>query len=186
MYVCIWDCLCCGALGVDRVDPPLEAPPMPPRARPEKAEKRPKINGRPQRSRIAGSGGRTCLQGPAPSAAEWIRIESSPRPALVAAALRHTGTEAAWRRQQAATWRSNGDSISDGEWHHLSGVVDSKKSKVLLIIDGVVKAESPWTADTLDDSDGCDIVVGADSGEKKFGDPFQGVIYDVRIVPSNG
>ena len=42
MYVCIWDCLCCGALGVDRVDPPLEAPPCPPahgQRKPKSAQK---------------------------------------------------------------------------------------------------------------------------------------------------
>ena len=83
-----------------------------------------------------------------------------------------------WR---AATVRS--DAISDGQWHHLAGVVDSKRGKVLLYIDGEQKAEAPWTARTLDDSDHTDLVIGADSGEKKFGHAFRGSIHDPQVYP---
>ena len=36
-------------------------------------------------------------------------------------------------------------------------------------------------AKTLDDSDGTDLVVGADSGEQKFGHTFRGLIHDVHL-----
>ena len=84
----------------------------------------------------------------------------------------------AWR---AATWRNV--SVNDGQWHHLAGVVDSRQAKVLLYVDGERKAEAPWTAKTLDDSDKTDLAVGADSGEKQFGHTFQGMIHDVHLYP---
>ncbi len=61
------------------------------------------------------------------------------------------------------------------------GVVDSKQQKVLLYVDGESKADTPWTAKTLDDSDEADLVIGADSGEKQFGQTFRGLIHDVRL-----
>jgi hypothetical protein len=81
----------------------------------------------------------------------------------------------------AASWRSA--SINDGCWHSLVGVVDSRQAKVLLYVDGELKAEAPWTARTLDDSDKTDLVVGADSGEEQFGHTFQGMIHDVHLYP---
>ncbi|MDP6115751.1 MAG: LamG domain-containing protein [Planctomycetota bacterium] len=84
----------------------------------------------------------------------------------------------AWR---VASWQS--DSINNGDWHHLVGIVDSKNARVLLYVDGELKAESPWTAKTLDDSDKTDLVIGADSGEERFGHTFQGMIHDTRLYP---
>ena len=81
----------------------------------------------------------------------------------------------------AASWRSA--SINDGEWHRLVGVVDSRQAKVLLYVDGDLKAEAPWTANTLDDSDKTDLAVGADSGEEQFGHTFQGMIHGVHLYP---
>jgi len=81
---------------------------------------------------------------------------------------------------QTATWRS--DVPSDGQWHHLVGMVNSRTKKVTLLVDGEQKAEAPWTAETLDDSDETDLVVGADSGRKKFGQTFRGKLRDLRIV----
>ena len=78
-----------------------------------------------------------------------------------------------------ASWRS--ETLSDGKWHHLMGVVDSKQKKVLLYADGALKSEAPWTAETLDDSDAADLVVGTDSGEEVFGQTFRGLIHDVRL-----
>ncbi|MBL7038154.1 MAG: LamG domain-containing protein [Pirellulaceae bacterium] len=81
----------------------------------------------------------------------------------------------------AASWRSA--AINDGGWHSLVGVVDSRQAKVLLYVDGELKAEAPWTAKTLDDSDETDLAVGADSGEGQFGHTFQGMIHDVHLYP---
>jgi hypothetical protein len=81
----------------------------------------------------------------------------------------------------AASWPS--ESINDGQWHSLIGVVDSRRGTVLLYVDGEVKAEAPWTAKTLDDSDEADLAIGADSGEEQFGHTFQGMIHDVRLYP---
>ena len=78
-----------------------------------------------------------------------------------------------------ASWRSA--SINNGQWHSLVGVVDSRRAKVLLYVDGELKAEAPWTAKTLDDSDATDLVIGADSGEKQFGHTFRGMIHDVHL-----
>jgi len=83
-----------------------------------------------------------------------------------------------WR---VATWRTN--DLADGKWHHLTGVVDAGRGKVLLYVDGEQKAEAPWTAKTLDDSDHTDLAVGGDSGEEEFGDPFRGLIHDVQVYP---
>ncbi len=103
--------------------------------------------------------------------------------------LLHTGPGVwlmrAWddraKKWQAATWRSNG--LSNGRWHHLAGVVDSRAGKIRLFVNGELKAEAPWTADTLDDSDKTDLVVGADSGKKSFGHTFTGMIRDVQVYP---
>jgi hypothetical protein len=97
--------------------------------------------------------------------------------------LRQAWTMQAWDDQakawRVASWRSV--SINDGKWHLLVGVVSSRRRKVFLYVDGQLRAEAPWTAATLDDSDATDLVVGADSGEKQFGHMFQGMIYDVRL-----
>ena len=84
----------------------------------------------------------------------------------------------AWR---VASWRS--DSLSDRRWHCLVGVVDSETAKVLLYVDGDLKAQAPWTAKSLDDSDRADLVIGANSGEERFGHTFQGLIHDVHLYP---
>jgi hypothetical protein len=86
----------------------------------------------------------------------------------------------------ANSWRAvtvRSDEVSNGQWHHLAGVVDSKRGKVLLYINGEQKAEAPWTAKTLDDSDHTDLVIGAGSGEKKFAHTFQGSIHDPHVYP---
>ena len=83
------------------------------------------------------------------------------------------------RKWQAATWRTN--TLSDGKWHQLTGIVDSKASKVRLYVDDKLQAETSWTATTLDDSDHAAVVVGADSAEKKFGHTFKGLIHNVQI-----
>ena len=73
--------------------------------------------------------------------------------------------------------------MGNGSWHHLAGVADSDEKKVWLYVDGEQKAEAAWTAATLDDSDKADLVVGADSGEKRFGQGFRGMIHDARLFP---
>ena len=86
----------------------------------------------------------------------------------------------------ANSWRTaavRSDKVSDGKWHHLAGVVDSTRKKVLFFIDGELAAEAPWTAKTLDDSDHTDLVIGAGSGEKKFGHTFRGAIHDPQVYP---
>lgn len=83
-----------------------------------------------------------------------------------------------WR---VATWRNN--SLDDGQWHLLVGIVSSEQRKVILYVDGVKKAEAPWTAKTLDDINNNDLVVGSDSGEDGFGQTYQGLIHDVRLYP---
>lgn len=85
------------------------------------------------------------------------------------------------RKWRAATWPT--DSLNDGRWHLIAGVVDSQLDKVLLYVDGAVKAEALWTAKTLDDSDATDVVIGADSGEKQFGHTFEGMVHDVHLYP---
>ncbi|GEM_PF-75041 len=85
------------------------------------------------------------------------------------------------KQWQTASWHSH--AVNDGKWHLLTGVVESKHRKVLLYVDGVLKAETPWTAKTLDDSDKNDLVVGADSGRQQFGHAFHGLIYDVHLDP---
>lgn len=82
-----------------------------------------------------------------------------------------------------STASSRSAAINDGRWHSLVGVVDSGQAKVLLYVDGELKAEAPWTAETLDDSDKTDLAVGADSGEEQFGHTFQGMIHDVHLYP---
>lgn len=87
---------------------------------------------------------------------------------------------------KANTWRAatvRSDAVSDGQWHHLAGVVDSKRGNVLLYIDGEQTAEAPWTAKTLDDSEHTDLVIGAGSGEKTFGHTFRGSIHDPQVYP---
>jgi len=74
--------------------------------------------------------------------------------------------------------------LSDGQWHHLVGVVDSSAGRARLYIDGKSAATAPWTAETLDDSDKTQLVIGADSGRKKFGHTFTGQIRNVRILPT--
>ena len=81
-----------------------------------------------------------------------------------------------WR---TASWKST--SISDGRWHHLAGVADSRSKTILLYVDGTLRAESKWLASTLDDSDKTDLVVGTDSSRGERGHVFQGMIDDVRI-----
>ena len=117
-----------------------------------------------------------------------MRIVSKDRIGQPGNFMLRTGGPGVWTMQawdsRASTWRSaawRSDEVSDGEWHHLTGIVSSEKKKVLLIIDGEVRAEAPWTAGTLDDSDSADIVVGADSGDKKFGHCYEGLVHDVRI-----
>lgn len=73
--------------------------------------------------------------------------------------------------------------LGDGEWHHLAGTADAESGKVRLFVDGSARAEAAWTASTLDDSDGTDLVVGADSGEGKFGQGFRGGIREVVLYP---
>jgi hypothetical protein len=87
------------------------------------------------------------------------------------------------RRQSwcKATWRTA--ELQDGAWHHLVGVVDSQRERVCLYVDGELQGEAPWEANSLDDSEGADLVVGADSGETQFGHTFRGQIHDVRLYP---
>lgn len=84
-------------------------------------------------------------------------------------------------RWRAASW--SGGNLSDGEWHQLTGAVDSKAGKVSLSVDGKVRASAPWTAKTLDDRDQTDLVIGADSGKKKYGHTFTGLIHGLRVSP---
>ena len=81
-----------------------------------------------------------------------------------------------WRH---AAWTST--TINDGRPHHLGAVVDSREKKVSLYIDGELKAQTDWTAATLDDSDKTNLVVGADSRGAGMGHVFHGNIADVRI-----
>lgn len=97
--------------------------------------------------------------------------------------LKGAWTMQAWddraARWQVASWHSH--EVSNGSWHLLTGVVDAKNKLVRLFVDGQQKAEASWTAGALDDSDGTDLVVGADSGEDRFGHAFQGLIRDVHL-----
>jgi hypothetical protein len=97
--------------------------------------------------------------------------------------LKESWTMQAWddkaRRWQTASWHSH----DVRRWHLLTGVVDSNRKKVSLFVDGQQKAESPWTAGSLDDSDMTDLVVGADSNNQRFGHVFVGMIHDVRLYP---
>jgi len=83
------------------------------------------------------------------------------------------------KRWRVAAFRS--DDVSDGDWHHLAGVVAAGRGRLFLYLDGELKAEAPWTAGTLDDSDATELAVGADSGEKKFGHAFHGRIHDPQV-----
>lgn len=82
-----------------------------------------------------------------------------------------------WAR---ATWRGD---LSNGEWRHLCGVADAKQKKALLFVDGELRGQADWNAETLDDSDETDLVVGADSGKRRFGHAFRGEIRDPRVLP---
>ncbi|MGB0582937.1 MAG: LamG-like jellyroll fold domain-containing protein, partial [Limisphaerales bacterium] len=77
----------------------------------------------------------------------------------------------------------SGSNLSDGKWHQLTGTVNSKVGKVSLSIDGKVRDTAPWTADILDDRDETDLVIGADSGKKKYGHTYTGLIHGLRISP---
>jgi hypothetical protein len=65
----------------------------------------------------------------------------------------------------------------------ITGVVDPKKKRVTLYVDAQQKATAPRTADTLDDTDKTDLVVGAGSGVRQFGHGFIGQIRDVHLYP---
>jgi hypothetical protein len=81
-----------------------------------------------------------------------------------------------WRR---AAWDST--VINDGRPHHLGAVVDSREKKVSLYVDGQLKAQSDWTAETLDDSDKTTLAVGTDSRGVGTEHMFHGKIEDVQI-----
>jgi RHS repeat-associated protein len=84
----------------------------------------------------------------------------------------------------AGTWRNarfDGTGLHDGDWHHLAGTVDATAGEVTLWIDGVAVDTQPFTAATLDDSDGERLVVGADSDVAALGEPFAGTLDDVRV-----
>jgi hypothetical protein len=87
--------------------------------------------------------------------------------------------DASAERWQTADWQS--PELADSAWHHLAGVVDSTDGKVLLYVDGVLRANASWRAATLDDSDQTDLVVGSDSGKRHFGHCFVGLIQGVQI-----
>ncbi len=81
-----------------------------------------------------------------------------------------------WRH---TAWTST--TINDGRRHHLAAVVDSQEKKASLYVDGALKAQTDWTAPTLDDSDKTNLVVGADSRGAGIGHLFRGKICDVRV-----
>lgn len=83
-----------------------------------------------------------------------------------------------WRE---ASWADG--NLSDGQWHRLTGIVDSTAGEVRLTVDGKLRAHVPWTGSQLDDSDQTDLVVGADSGKDKFGHTFTGLIHGVTVTP---
>jgi hypothetical protein len=85
------------------------------------------------------------------------------------------------RKWKVASWKS--DLPSDGEWHLVAGTVDASRGKVGLFVDGQIRGEANWTAETLDDSDKTDLVIGADSDETEFGHTFRGLIHDVHLYP---
>ena len=97
--------------------------------------------------------------------------------------LEGSWTMQAWddnaKRWQSASRHSH--DLSDGAWHLITGVVDARRMKVLVFVDGQQKAEAPWTAKSLDDSDKTDLVVGADSGSRQFGHGFEGLVHDVHL-----
>ena len=63
----------------------------------------------------------------------------------------------------------------------MAAVVDSRGKKASLYVDGALKAQTDWTASTLDDSDKTNLVVGADSRGAGIGHLFHGKIGDVRV-----
>ena len=97
--------------------------------------------------------------------------------------LKNSWTMQVWddnaRRWCVASWKS--DVPNDGDWHWIAGIVDSRRGRVGLFVDGELRGEVKWTARTLDDSDKADLVIGADSDEKEFGHTFRGTIHDVHL-----
>jgi MYXO-CTERM domain-containing protein len=106
------------------------------------------------------------------------------------------GTDSAWIFQAyddtagewaKAVWIS--DSINDGEWHHLVGLVDSAAGEVKLYVDGAAVTRYTsgalvydWTAATLSDGDNEEIAIGSDSDfDNGTNNVFDGSIDDVQI-----
>ena len=87
--------------------------------------------------------------------------------------------DASAKKWAIAMWEAN---LSDDKWHHLCGVADAKRHKLLFYVDGEPRAQAAWNAASLDDSDQTELVIGADSGEKRFGQTFRGSIRDVLIL----
>ncbi len=85
----------------------------------------------------------------------------------------------------ANTWQRaayNSIAENDGNWHHFVGVIDQTDNKVKLYMDGVLKATDDFTAAFMDDSDGEELVIGADSDLDNGVDfVFDGTIDEVRI-----
>jgi len=85
----------------------------------------------------------------------------------------------------ANTWQRatyNSTSENDGNWHHIAGVIDQTDNKVYLYMDGVLKASDDFTANFMDDSDGEELVIGADSDlDNGVSFPFDGTIDEVRM-----
>jgi concanavalin A-like lectin/glucanase superfamily protein/PEP-CTERM motif-containing protein/calcineurin-like phosphoesterase family protein len=98
------------------------------------------------------------------------------------------GSDNAWMFQIAdssnnwykAIWVT--DSLNDGEWHHLVGVVDNAADRVRLYVDGVQRASVAWTAATLSDGDNEEIAIGSDSDfDNGTNHAFDGSIDDAQI-----
>ncbi|MBD3247292.1 hypothetical protein GF378_01595 [Candidatus Pacearchaeota archaeon] len=74
----------------------------------------------------------------------------------------------------------NGD-LSDGEWHHLVGVVDANADNIYLYVDGVLRDTDPFTYNSLLDVESEEIVLGADSDVGSFEHEFNGDIDEFRL-----
>ncbi|MCA8941227.1 MAG: LamG domain-containing protein [Planctomycetes bacterium] len=66
-------------------------------------------------------------------------------------------------------------------WHRVTGIASADRGVVELVIDGKVVASAPWGNKSLKNPGKAELVIGADSSERMFGESLRGRIHDVRI-----
>ncbi|MCA8942779.1 MAG: LamG domain-containing protein [Planctomycetes bacterium] len=127
----------------------------------------------------------------------WVRLDAEPGRAMRIIskdrisepgcfALRYFNDQWEWRvwdlgaeRWRRASWAPAPEALED--WIHLAAVVDSESKSILLYADGHQVARADWSGSTLDDRDGADLVIGADSAELRFGQTLCGSIARVSV-----